>query len=195
VDWYTVDRRLAPLFEEAPRQAGEGFWIPAKEPIPLGPFLDEALSEEERDEYEGTFDDWPAHVGIVLEESEAEVDSVLSCFWSSMPGLSSADGLDLIGTKERSYLCFWSDWGEGHRAIACLQPGFDPDVTDDLLEQAFVSNGNDFGVGLWGSPPSEFSASVAEPVLERAFAAMREHDDYGEWDEFFAEGSWREEGR
>ena len=87
-------------------------------------------------QYEGSFDDWPAHVGMVLEASEAEMDSVLGCFWSSAPGLSSADGLDLIGTRERSYLCFWSDWGEGHRALACLQPGFDSGVTDDLLEQA-----------------------------------------------------------
>jgi hypothetical protein len=195
VDWYTVDLRLAPLFDGAPRQAGAGFWIPAKEPIPLAPFLDEALSEVEREEYEGSFDDWPAHVEVVLDASDARVESVLSCFWASAPGLSSADGLHVVGTKERSYLCFWCDWGEGHRAIACLQPGFDPHVADDLLEHVFVSNGRDFGVWLWGSPPSELSASVPEAVLERAFAAMREHDEYGEWDEFFAGGSWREEGR
>jgi hypothetical protein len=55
MDWYVVDRRLVPLFDRAPRLVGEGFWVPTKEPIPLGRFLDEGLSEEERDEYGGSF--------------------------------------------------------------------------------------------------------------------------------------------
>jgi hypothetical protein len=185
MDWYVVDRRLVPLFDRAPRLVGEGFWVPTKEPIPLGRFLDEGLSEEERDEYGGSFDDWPAHVDIVLEQSEARRDDLLSCFWSSSPGSSSADGLVLIGLEERAYLCFWDDWGEGHRAIACLQPGFDQAVVDDVVEQVLVSNGHDFGVWVFGSPPDEISANVSDEVLTRAFVAMRDHhDDYGEWAEY-----------
>ena len=141
--------------------------------------------EEERDEYGGSFDDWPAHVDIVLEQSEARRDDLLSCFWSSSPGSSSADGLVLIGLEERAYLCFWDDWGEGHRAIACLQPGFDQAVVDDVVEQVLVSNGHDFGVWVFGSPPDEISANVSDEVLTRAFVAMRDHhDDYGEWAEY-----------
>src|SRR5262245_34760144 len=113
MDWYAVDKRLAPLFDGAPHLVGEGFWVQAKEPIPLAPFLDEALSDEERDEYEGSFDAWPGHVDVVLEESVARQDGLLSCFWASAPGLSSADGLTLIGLEERAYLCFWNNWGEG----------------------------------------------------------------------------------
>ena len=188
MDWYVADRRLAPLFKGAPRLVGEGFWVPASEPIPIASFLDEALTEAEREEYEGSFDAWPAHVEMVLEESEARRDGVLSCFWSSAPGLSSADGLTLIGLEERAYLCFWDDWGDGHRAIACLQPGFDRAVVDDVVERVLVSNGHDFGVWVFGSPPNEWSGSVSDAVLTRAFEAMRdEHDDDGEWAEFLGE--------
>ena len=82
--------------------------MPAKKPIPLGSFLDEALTEEEREEYAGSFDDWPAHVSLMLEGSEPRRDDVLSCFWSSFPESSSMIGLELVGLEERAYLCLWT---------------------------------------------------------------------------------------
>src|SRR4051794_12743812 len=98
MDWYVVDRGLAPLFTGAPRLVGDGFWVPASEPVALAPLLDAALAdEEERERYEGTFEAWPGNVEEVLGASEAQMESVLSCFWSSGPGMSSADGLQLVG--------------------------------------------------------------------------------------------------
>src|SRR5262245_11577374 len=125
MDWYSVDRRLAPLFQSAAHQVGSGFWIAAKEPIELAELLDSALDDEERDEYEGSFEHWPAHVGQVIERSDAQSLNVLDAFWSTAPGLSSTIGLDLVGVDARAYLCAWDDFGGGHRAVALLQPGFD----------------------------------------------------------------------
>jgi len=160
MDWYSVDRRLAPLFRGAPRKVGAGFWIPAKEAIPLAPLLDEALDEDEREEFEGTFVDWPAHVELVLEGTDARTKGVLSAFWSSSPGSSSVIGLELVGVAARSYLCYWADFydGEGYRAVACLQPGFDDTVARNVVEQVLLTNGTAFGLELFfGSPPDEFS--------------------------------------
>lgn len=189
MDWYSVDRRLATLFRGAPRQAGAGYWIPAAEPIALAPLLDEALTtEDERDEYEGTFYEWPGQVAAVLAASDAFQHSILSCEWSFAPGGGSADGLDVIGTAARSYLCYWCDWGDGYAAVACLQPGDDAGVLDDVVERALLSNGGDFGISIWGSPPSEYSSSVSEQLMHRAFDAMRERDDFGEWHAYVANG-------
>jgi hypothetical protein len=185
MNWDLVDRRLKAQFRGTPRLAGEGFWIPRRKAIPLAPLLEEALSEEERDLYEGSFEDWPGNVHELIDESEIERVEVLSCFWASSPGTSSADGLDLIGVGERAYLCFWSDWGEGHRALALLQPGFDDAVIEGAAAAVLARNGEDFGIGIFGSPPTEYSRTLPDHVLERAFEYCREHDEYGGWDEIW----------
>jgi hypothetical protein len=185
MDWELVDRRLKAQFREAPRLSGEGFWIPAgAEPIPLAPLLEEALTKEEVEEW-GSFEDWPGNVHELIDESEIDRLEVLSCFWASSPGTSSADGLDLIGIGERAYLCFWSDWGEGHRALALLQPGFDDAVVEAAAAAVLAFNGEDFGVGIFGSPPTEYSTTLPDHVLEAAFEYCREHDEYGGWDELW----------
>jgi|SoiMethySBSTD1v2_1073268.scaffolds.fasta_scaffold81152_4 hypothetical protein len=197
MDWYSVDRRLAPLFRGSAHQAGAGFWVAAKEPIVLAALLDAALDEDEREELEGTFGEWPGNLGTAIEGTDARQENVLSAFWwGAGPGLSSGFDLHVVGTDTRSYLSYSTDFmfdTEGPRAVACLQPGFDEKVVRDAVEHVLLSNGAGVGLTLfWGSPPSEFSTVASNDVVRRAFELVRDkYDELGEWAEYVEAGDFR----
>ena len=193
MDWYSVDRRLAPLFRGRAHKVGSGFWVSSREPIGLAPLLDEALDDDKREELEGTFGDWPGNFLEVTEGPDVRRKGVLSAFWwGAGPGLAGGFTVHVVGTDARSYLCYSSDFGleDDPRALACLQPGFDDDVVRDAVEQVLLSNGAEVGLTLfWGSPPNDFSTVASDDVVRRAFELVRDqYDDSGEWWEYVEEG-------
>jgi len=190
MDWYQVDRRLAPLFRGTARLGGRGYWIPATKPVPIGKLLDDALDDgDERDEFEGTFDDWSGHLRLVLEGTDARTEKVLSAFWSTAPGSSWENRLEIVGVEARSYLCSWEDGGGGYRAVALLEPGFDPDLIEEVADEVVGSNGAVIGEMLFfGLPPDELSTLASSDALDRVFEQMLAHDEDGEWAAYLGVG-------
>jgi hypothetical protein len=92
-----------------------------KRPRPLAPLMEKSLdTDEERELYAGSFEDWPGHVWELLDE-HGLCRSILGVLWDGFGPVSWGAGLVVIEIGGRAYLCVW-DEEESYRLLAAVAP-------------------------------------------------------------------------
>lgn len=171
MNWEKVERRLERGFTARPRKVGTAQVIERRRPFPLARIMDGTLTDEERETY-GDLESWPGSVSELLEESEVDEEPLLSFYWDGFGPVSWVAGLVLIGNGRRRYLCFW-DETESYQAVAAVDPWDDELALSAVVARLLARNGTGFGLGLFGSLPSETTNAAPElvpcPVVAQAY--------------------------
>jgi hypothetical protein len=185
MDWQRIERKLAGSFHARPEHCGESVIVHRRRPLPLAAVLEDAMTEEERDEY-GELEHWPGSVAELLDSVDAQI-SLLRFYWESLGPMSWVAGIVLVGAKRRRYLGVW-DESESYRMFAAVEPWDDPAALSAAVSAYLVVNGRRHGDGLFGSLPHELSNDrpdlLPTPVVKQMLF------DYMEWAESVDAGAW-----
>jgi hypothetical protein len=97
---------------------------------------------------------WPGSVPQLLEEADVEERQLFLFYWDGFGPTSSIAGLVLIGNKRKRYLCFWDEI-DSYKAVAMVDPWYDPQALQATVTRLIRRNGASFGTWLFGSLPTE----------------------------------------
>jgi hypothetical protein len=98
MDWQRIERKLARSFRARPQHIGESVVVHRRRPLPLAPVLEEAMTEDERDEY-GELEHWPGSVSEPLDGVDAQIP-LLRFYWESLGPMSWVAGMVIVGTGD-----------------------------------------------------------------------------------------------
>ena len=185
MDWQRIERKLAGSFHARPEQIGEAVVVHRRRPLPLAAVLEDAMTEEERDEH-GELAYWPGSVAELLDSVEARI-SLLRFYWESLGPVSWVAGMVIVGIGRRRYLGVW-DETESYRVFAAVEPWDDPAALAAAVSSYVVVNGRRHGDGLFGSLPHEVSND--RPDLLPTAVVKQALFDYMEWAESVDPGAW-----
>jgi hypothetical protein len=185
MNWDEVEHELARAFEGKLDRIDEAVVVHLDSPLALGPVLESALSEDERDEH-GDLESSPGDVHELLVEADAQV-SLLGFYWESLGPMSWVAGMVLVGRERRRYLCVW-DETESYRAFAAVEPWDDSRALVAAVSAYLVCNGRDHGDGLFGSLPHEVTSH--RPDLLPTADVKQALFDYMQWAESVDPGAW-----
>jgi hypothetical protein len=185
MDWQRIERKLARSFRARPEHIGESVVVHRRRPLPLAPGREDAMTEEERDEY-GDLEYWPGSVSELLDGVDAQIP-LLRFYWESLGPMSWVAGMVIVGTGRRRYLGVW-DETESYRVFAAVGPWDDPVALAAAVSSYLVVNGRRHADGLFGSLPHEVSNE--SPDLLPTAVVKQALFDYMEWAESVDPGSW-----
>ena len=185
MDWQRIERKLAGSFHARPEHVGASVVVHRRRPLPLAAVLEDAMTEEERDEY-GELEHWPGSVAELLHSVDAQI-SLLRFYWESLGPMSWVAGMVIVGTGRRRYLGVW-DETESYRVFAAVEPWDDPAALSAAVSAYLVVNGRRHGDGLFGSLPHELSND--RPDLLPTAVVKQALFDYMEWAEGVDPGAW-----
>jgi hypothetical protein len=127
--------------------------IERRRPFKLATAMNEALSEEEQEEW-GDLEDWPGSLSELLAEHRIGERQLLFFYWDGFGPTSWVAGVVLIGNGKRRDLCYWNEL-ESYLAVAAIEPSDDPLALSGTIRRLLERNGRTFGVDLFGSLPTE----------------------------------------
>jgi hypothetical protein len=185
MDILRLEKALERSFGAKPQQFGESLVLHRRRALAIGPVLERALDQDERDDW-GDLDSSPGEVAEILDEHGAR-ESLLGFYWESLGPMSWVAGMDLVGTGRRRYVCVWDEMAS-YRAFAAIEPWDDPIALAAAVSSYLAQNGRRHGDGLFGSLPHEVTSSrpdlLPTPVVKQALL------DYMQWAEAVEPGAW-----
>jgi hypothetical protein len=186
MDWKQMERRLERGFRARPRRSGSTIVIERRRPLKLAAIMNEALSEDEQDEW-GDLEAWPGSLSELLEQHGIEERRLLYFYWDGVGPTSWVAGLVLIGNGRRRYLSYWNEL-ESYLTVAAIEPWHDPIALSETVRRLLGRNGKGFGVTPFGSLPTETTNRapelIAKPVVRQAYFDLlqwREREQGAAW--------------
>jgi hypothetical protein len=131
IDRFTKSLERAFARTSATELGGVEVWE-LRKPRPLAPLLDKALQgEEEREPYEGTFQDWPGNVQEILDQHGLH-RRLVTLNWDGFGPVSWSAGVVVIEAGGRAYLCSWDEL-ESYQLHAAVGSVGDSDALRELV--------------------------------------------------------------
>jgi len=186
MNWERVERRLQRGFSGRPTRFGSTVLVERRRPFPLAEVIEEALSEDEREGY-GGLEAWPGNVSELLKQNGIEERQLLGFYWDALGPMSWSAGLVLVGNGRKRYLAFWDEI-ESYRAVAVLEPWDDELAVSAATARLLARNGTGFGLGLFGSLPTETTNYA--PELVACEVVRRAYFDLMQWWERERGSAW-----
>ena len=186
MDWKQVESQLERGFRARPTPSGSTVVIERRKPLKLAAMMNEALSEEERDEW-GDLEAWPGSLSELLEQHAIEERRLLYFYWDGLGPTSWVAGLVLIGNGRRRYLSYWNEL-ESYLTVAAIEPWDDPIALSGTVRRLLGRNGKGFGVTPFGSLPTETTNRAPELIGESV--VRQAYFDLLQWWEREQGGAW-----
>lgn len=178
-----VEQRLAHSFAAQARPLAGGSITWRRQPAPLWRYLEESLTEEERD-FHGALEDWP---GSVAELLQGRLQTLLSFYWESWGPISWGAGLQVLELAGSAYLCLWNET-ESYRAVARLESWQDKRLLNAAVKELLRANGRPYGVDLFGSLPTETTNHC--PYLLSSALVKQAYWDWLQWEDAHDGVAW-----
>ena len=186
IDWKQVERQLERGFTACPRRFGSTVVIERQKPLKPAAMMNEALAEEERDEW-GDLEAWPGSLSELLEQHGIEERRLLDFYWDGLGPTSWVAGLVLIGNGRRRYLSYWNEL-ESYLTVAAIEPWDDPIALSGTVRRLLGRNGKGFGVTPFGSLPTTTTNRAPELIGESV--VRQAYFDLLQWWEREQRGAW-----